>query len=132
LFERSEIQMKKSDMNEQELHEAEVKSINRWYRWSYILIPLPMLLGVVLAAYAYLTEEDHIDCYCVVAAQSQAYAIQPLQDVEFGRREEMTVSQCRQLDDAIDGDDGRSLGRVRWFVCTGMSCGPGWKGILAE
>ena len=119
-------------MNEQELHEAEIKSINRRYRWSYILIPLPMLAGLVLASYAYLTEEDHIDCFCTVAMQAQAYAERPLQEADFEQREEMVVSQCRQLDDAIDADDGRSLGRVRWFVCIGMSCGPGWQNILAE
>ncbi|MDX8391270.1 MAG: hypothetical protein R8K53_01710 [Mariprofundaceae bacterium] len=106
--------------------------MNRRYRWSYILIPIPMLAGLILAAYAYGTKDTRVDCFCAVATQGQDYAMRPLQAALFQTYSNISLADCRGLDSDIDTDDGRKQGRVRWFICTGMSCGPGWEEILAE
>jgi len=117
------------------MNEQEIKTINRRYRLSYLIIPLPMIAGLILAGYAYTTKDQRTDCFCAVASESQDYAKHLIEQKKFQQLKPMTVAQCRVLDDEIDGQTdgvGRSDGRVRWFVCTGMSCGPGWENILAE
>jgi len=112
--------------------EEETQRINSRYRWSYILMPIPMLAGLMVAAYIYTTKDDRVVCYCVSASHAQVYNKRPLQAVDFEQRQQMPLQQCRLQDESLDAGDGRSQGRVRWFVCTGMSCGPGWETILAE
>jgi len=97
-----------------------------------MVIPIPMIAGIGLVIYASIVKNDHVDSFCAVAAQSQAYTVRPLQEESFKKLEKMKLPECLDLDDALDDDDGRVSGNVRWFVCTGMSCGPGWETILAE
>jgi len=97
-----------------------------------MVIPIPMIAGVILVIYASIIKNDHVDSFCTVAMQSQAYAERPLKEELFKQFEKMKLPECLDLDDEVDDDDGRLSGQVRWFVCTGMSCGPGWKSILAE
>ena len=97
-----------------------------------MVIPIPMIAGIILVIYAYNVKDDHIDSYCAVATQSQSYAERPLQEEYFKQHAKLKLPACLQLDDEIDGNDGRQSGQVRWFICTGMSCGPGWQNILAE
>ena len=108
------------------------KSTERFYRISYLLIPLPMISLAVLAIYMSSTADMRVNSFCVIAKQASAYKKEPLQQQDFELLEEMTLDSCKQLDDQIDNDDGRIKGRVRWFECQGTSCGPGWQHFLVD
>ena len=114
------------------MDKKEIETINRRYKWIYMIIPIPMIAGIILVIYAYNVKDDHVDSFCAVATQSQAYAESPLREDNFKQFEEMKLPECLGLDEVVDNDDGRKGGKVRWFICTGMSCGPGWHTILAE
>jgi len=108
------------------------KETERFYSLSYLIIPLPMVAGLIFAAYVLLTEDARNATYCVVAELESAYLKKPLQSSDFISQEENTLDICKDSDDDIDHGDGRLQGKVRWFICKGTSCGPGWNTILSQ
>ena len=108
------------------------KDTERFYKLSYFIIPLPMIAGVVFAAYVLITEDSRNQSYCVVAQSSNAYNKQPLEALDFNYQESITLDICKDKDDTIDDGDGRANGQVRWFVCKGTVCGQGWETILSK
>lgn len=114
------------------MHPSEEKSINRRYRISYILMPLPMVAAAMIAAYIYINKDVDTDSYCVVASSAAHYQRLPENDTLFEQHQKMKLPECQALDEQLDHSDGRTAGKVRWFVCTGMSCGPQWQQILAQ
>lgn len=110
----------------------EDKDTERFYKLSYIIIPLPMVAGVIFAAYVLLTEDSRNQAYCTIATSPNAYQQATLQEDDFDYRESITLDVCKDKDDATDNGDGRTSGLVRWFVCKGTVCGKGWESILAR
>lgn len=108
------------------------KETERFYNISYFVIPIPMIAGAIFAAYVLVTEDARTTSYCTTASNIQAYQKTPLQDEDFILREKNTLDICKDQDQAVDQSDGRKSGKVRWFVCKGTSCGPGWETILSE
>ncbi len=108
------------------------KRTERFYKISYLLIPVPMIGFGIIAAYMTLTADSNIDAFCTISTQASDYKKHPLQRQDFKLLEEMTLDYCKQNDKNIDGGDGAAQGRVRWFECRGTSCGPGWETYLSE
>jgi hypothetical protein len=47
-----------------------------------------------------------------------------------GRR---LLAEIRPLDEDIDGGDGPTAGKLRWYVCSGIDCDEGWEiGFIAQ
>ena len=108
------------------------KRTKRFYKTSYWVIPLPMLAGLGFAVWVLLTEDSRDLSYCVIAHSASAYHQATLNARDFTYREAITLDICKDKDDAIDDGDGRTSGKVRWFVCKGTTCGPGWEKALAQ
>ena len=103
-----------------------------FYKLSYFFIPIPMVLGLIFAGYVLITEDSRNQSYCAVAKHEVAYQKASLQASDFISLESIALNLCKDKDDDIDGGDGRSHGRVHWFVCKGTSCGKHWKTLLAQ
>lgn len=108
------------------------KSTERFYKISYLLIPVPMIGFAIVAAYMSITGDKNIDAFCTISTQASDYQHNPLRREDFKLLEEMSLDNCKQNDSNIDAGDGRTSGRVRWFECRGTSCGPGWQNFLVE
>ncbi|MDQ6989704.1 MAG: hypothetical protein Q9M19_07460 [Mariprofundaceae bacterium] len=103
----------------------------RFYKLSYFIIPIPMLLGLAFAAYVLMTEDSRNLSYCTVSKSEQAYQKPILQAVDFVSHEAISLNLCKDKDENIDAGDGQLQGRVHWFVCKGTTCGPHWQTLLA-
>lgn len=108
------------------------KDTERFYNISYFIIPIPIVLGLIFAVYVLATEDSRNLSYCITAKNIAAYQHTPLNEDDFIYLEAITLDICKNHDDAIDNGDGRSTGKVRWFVCKGTVCGKGWETILAN
>ncbi len=113
-------------------HKGTDKETERFYHISYWIIPLPMLAGLGFAAWVLLTEDSRDLSYCVVAHTEAAYHKPTLDAQDFESREAMTLDICKAKDDTIDNGDGRTSGKVHWFICKGTTCGPDWENALAQ
>ena len=108
------------------------KDTERFYKLSYLIIPIPLVLGLIFAVYVLATEDSRNLSFCTTAANESAYAKQPLQAQDFKTYEAISLNLCKDKDDLIDDSDGRTLGKVRWFICKGTVCGPGWETFLSR
>jgi len=108
------------------------KDTERFYNISYFIIPIPIVLGLIFAVYVLVTEDSRNLSYCITAKNIAAYQHTPLNEDDFMYLEAITLDICKNHDDEIDNGDGRSTGKVRWFVCKGTVCGKGWETILAN
>ncbi len=113
-------------------HNSRNKETERFYHISYWIIPLPMLAGLGFAAWVLLTEDSRDLSYCVIAHDASAYHKATLHAQDFEYQKAITLDLCKDKDDAIDDGDGRTSGKVRWFICKGTTCGPGWEKALAQ
>jgi hypothetical protein len=101
-------------------------------RWPYLIIAFPMTAGLVLAAYAYTTTDNHQLSYCVQTTDASAYSRLPADSSGIEYHSEGMLNKCKELDEKYDQSDGRTSGRVRWIVCTGTLCGKDWQDTFAQ
>ncbi len=113
-------------------HKGTDKETERFYNISYFVIPLPILAGLTFAAWVLITEDSRDLSYCVIAHTEAAYHKAILDARDFESRDAMTLDLCKAKDDAIDDGDGRTSGKVHWFICKGTTCGPNWEKALAQ
>ncbi len=104
----------------------------RFYKLSYIFIPIPMVLGLVFAAYVLITEDSRNLSYCTVAKEAHFYQQNILNADNFDYHEAISLNLCKDKDEEIDDADGHLQGRVHWFICKGTTCGPHWETLLAQ
>jgi len=120
-------------MNKQDQQpEVTDKETERFYKISYFIIPLPIIAGLIFAGWVLKTEDSRDQSYCVIAKSAAAYNKTKLEEHDFIYRESITLDICKDKDEANDDGDGRKSGKVRWFVCKGTTCGPGWQTSLAH
>lgn len=103
-----------------------------FYRLSYILIPLPIIASVIFMIYVWVIKDTQVISYCAVAQDAKAYQRDKLQAADFQSLESVTLDVCKKWDDEWDAGDGRTSGLVRWFICDGTTCGPGWEKVLKQ
>jgi len=108
------------------------KDTERFYKISYFIIPIPIVLGLIFAVYVLVTEDSRNKSFCITAKNIDVYQKTPLNEKDFTHLEAIPLDICKNHDDDIDDGDGRSAGKVRWFVCKGTVCGKGWETILAN
>jgi len=108
------------------------RDTERFYKLSYLIIPLPMVAGVIFAGYVLLTEDSRNQSFCAVANTVSAYSHKPISINAFSSAESITLDICKEKDQTIDQGDGRDKGLVRWYVCKGTVCGQGWEKILGQ
>ena len=108
------------------------RDTERFYKFSYLIIPLPMIAGAIFAIYVLLTEDSRNESFCAVANSLEAYQKQPLDSNDFASTESVTLDLCKDKDDALDEGDGRTKGLVRWYVCKGTICSQGWQQLLGK
>ncbi|MDT8376192.1 MAG: hypothetical protein RQ867_05555 [Mariprofundaceae bacterium] len=101
-------------------------------RWPYLIIAFPMLAGLTLAAYAYVTTDSHRLSYCVQATDASAYDRLPADSSGIIFHASSMLDRCKELDRTYDQGDGRTSGSVRWINCTGTLCGKEWQNIFAR
>jgi len=104
----------------------------RFYKISYFIIPIPIIAGLIFAAYVLITEDSRNEAFCATAKSENSYLKMPLDKSDFISLDDTTLDVCKDRDDDIDGGDGYKLGQVRWFVCKGTICGKGWETILSQ
>jgi hypothetical protein len=100
-------------------------------RWPYLIIAFPMMAGLTLAAYAYVTTDSHQLSYCVQADRVSAYSRLPADNGGIEYHSEGMLDKCKEMDEKYDQGDGRTSGRVRWIICTGTLCGKDWQETFA-
>jgi hypothetical protein len=110
---------------------VDMQSEPRPSRWPYLIIAFPMMAGLTLAAYAYVTTDSHRLSYCVQADRDSAYSRLPADSSGIEYHSEGMLDKCKELDEKYDHSDGRTSGRVRWIVCTGTLCGKDWQETFA-
>jgi len=108
------------------------KETERFYKISYFVIPLPLIAGLIFSAWVLITEDSRDRTFCATAKDTFAYEHPLLNKLDFEDLQSNTLDICKDIDSEIDGGDGRTLGKVRWFVCKGTTCGPGWEKNLAR
>jgi len=108
------------------------KETERFYKLSYLVIPLPLIAGLIFSAWVLITEDSRDKTFCATAKDSSAYTKKTLNREDFIDLQTNTLDICKDIDDEVDDGDGRLLGKVRWFVCKGTTCGPGWEKSLAH
>jgi len=104
----------------------------RFYKISYFIIPIPIIAGLIFAAYVLITEDSRNEAFCVTAKSESNFLKMPLEKSDFISLDDTTLDVCKDKDDDIDDGDGYKSGKVRWFVCKGTSCGKGWETILSQ
>jgi TRAP-type mannitol/chloroaromatic compound transport system permease small subunit len=87
--------------------------------WSMVVQSLLEMKG-----YAEPTYSRYAVCVAVDNTSLYQKALSP-SDVEYYGR--ILIQDCEQIDKDIDGGDGPSEGKVRWYLCYGIDCHEGWE-----
>ena len=100
-------------------------------KWPYLIMATPLLAGIALALFAFITTDSHRPCYCVQAIKASDYALLPddIRGIKYHFKS--MLDKCKDLDQELDHGDGRTAGVIRWINCTGTACGKDWPELFA-